>query len=241
MTPAELARRHPRLFHVTSAGAWSSIRRHGLLSTSRILDLLEMERMERRQLEAMRRPRHHYLDHPDFDTFVLGDNSPLHEATLAGCLDDGLSVQDWLLMLNARVFFWADMRGANRLLQARANRTRPLTLLVIDTFSLATAHAERIELSPINSGAASRRPARRGAATLTPLSTMTHEAWRQRCGRRDRILEVIVMGAVADIAQHILEVRRVPPASTARAGPASILESGPVSAIGQSNSKEPRS
>lgn len=37
--PGELAERYPRLFHMAAAGSWPSIERHGLLSTSALLDI----------------------------------------------------------------------------------------------------------------------------------------------------------------------------------------------------------
>lgn len=207
MTPDELAARHPRLFHVTEPGAWASIRRFGLLSTSRLLDLFELDVGARRVLETHRRPEAVGLSHPSHGDIVLNDNLPLSEAALASCLDDGLKPADWLRMLNARVFFWADEDGLSRLLGAKANRGRSRDVLVVDTLSLARTHADRMELCPINSGATLRKPARRGLSTFTPLAANAYDDWRRLRGKRDRILEVVVRGGVTDIERHVLEVR----------------------------------
>ncbi len=208
MTPEELAALHPRLYHVTTPGAWPGIARHGLLSAAASLARLGVPAEQARRLTTTRRP----VEVPLADgagRVVLNDNSPLSEAALCHCLDDGLTPAEWLAMLNARVFFWADEAGLARLLAARMNRGRARTVLVLDTLGLARAHAARVELCPINSGATLRRPARRGLATFTPLGAMSYQEWRRRRGRStpDRILEIVVQGGVPDIADHLIELK----------------------------------
>ncbi len=211
MTPEELAQLHPRLFHVASRGAWDGIRTRGLLPTSRLLDLFEIAGDQRTRLERMRRPASVPIRHAVHGTAIITDQIPMTEAALARCLDDGLGPADWLALLNRRVFFWADEAGLGRLLGARGNRSRPLDVLVVDTLGLARAHAERVELSPINSGATIRRPARRGRSTFTPLLELSYADWRRKRGQRDRILEVTVLDGVPDIARHVIEVRPIDP------------------------------
>jgi hypothetical protein len=213
MTPGELADRHPRLFHLTTPGAWPSIAAHGLLSTAGLLDLFEVPAERRDALTARRRPGEVPLSHPRHGAAVLNDNLPLSEGALAGCLDDGLSPADWLRLLNGRVFFWADEDGLARLLNARMNRGRTRGVLVFDTLSLVSAHAARVELSPINSGATIRRPARRGLGTFTPLGALSYRDWQRRRGGRDRVVEVAVRGGIPDAARHLLERRALRGAS----------------------------
>lgn len=210
MKPSELAAYHPRLYHVTEPGAWESIRQKGLLSTSCLLDLFGVEGIPREKIEASRRPFAVRLGHLHHGHVVINDNVPLSEKALANCLDDNLAPSDWLRILNARVFFWPSLEDLNSLLSARLNRIRQRDVLVIDTLSLAKAHAERIELCPINSGATLRKAARRGLATFTPLLQCTFNDWRKLRGRHDRIREVVVQDHVIDIACHTIEVLRHP-------------------------------
>ncbi len=212
MTPEALAAIKPRLFHVTTPGAWDRIATQGLLSTFGLLGLHGVDAQRREALIAHRRPTEVALEHPVHGQAVLNDNLPLSEKALAGCLDDGLSPADWLRMLNQRVFFWVDENGLNRLLGAKMNRDRARDVLVFDTLSLARATVDRMELSPINSGATIRRPARRGLGTFTPLGAMDYAGWRRRRGGRDSIVEVVVRDAVPDIARHLIERREVCPA-----------------------------
>jgi hypothetical protein len=41
--PKDLIGRSPRLYHMAEADTWDSIREHGLLSTSALLDLFEIK------------------------------------------------------------------------------------------------------------------------------------------------------------------------------------------------------
>ena len=130
---------------------------------------------------------------------MINDQSPMTETTLARCLDGGLTPAHWLALLNRRVFVWSDVKGLARLVGARANRAR------------ARTHAERIELSAINSGATIRKPARRGPATFTPLLELSYVQWRRKRGRHDRIIEGTVLDGVKDIANFVTEIRRMEP------------------------------
>lgn len=211
MTPEELAQRHPKLYHVTSPGAWKQIQARGLLPAARLVDLLEPDESRRILLTTTRRPTEALLEHPVHGRAILNDNLPLSERALASCLDDGLTPRDWLRMLNDRVFFWASEDGLDRLLGAKMNRGRRRDVLVFDTCRLARVHAERIEISPINSGSTIRRPARRGLTTFTPLLAKSYREWQQQRGRRDRIVEVVVRDGVPDIERYFLEARTAEP------------------------------
>jgi hypothetical protein len=208
MTPAELAGRHAQLFHVTAAGAAERIRRLGLMSTLDLLTFLDVPPARRTELTTMRRPKAEPVSHPSHGAFVIGDNAPLSEARLHGRLEDGLTFAAWLEMLNNRVFFWTDRKRAEKLRQSRRYCHAEKELLVIDTLALATAHQERIEITPFNTGATGRqpKPPTRGVSTFAPLLTTDFRTWTRRRGQRDRIVEVVVRGAVPDIAHFITGV-----------------------------------
>ncbi len=210
MRAEELAARHPRLFHLTAPGNLPGILRHGLLATSALLTLFEVADDGRAALEAAPRPDGVVLRHPVQGEAGLTDNLPLSVAALTGCLDDGVTAADWLRLLNRRVFLWADEAGLGRLLDARLNRGRDRIVLVLDTLGVVRDHAERVELSAINSGATMRRPARRGLATFTPLAAAPSLGdWRRLRGGRDDVREVTVLGGIGDVSRYLVEVRQV--------------------------------
>ena len=209
MSPEDLAARHPTLYHVTSPGTWPSIARHGLLPAAELTRLFGADPATHARLTTQRRPVEIPLHHPLHGTAFLTDNIPLTERALSLCLDDGLTPAQWIAMLNARVFFWPDCHGLARLLGARTNRRRPREVLAFDTLGLVRAHADRVEISPINSGSTIRKPARRGLSTYTKLLALDYRAWQRARGGRDSIKEVVVRGGIADAAHYLCEIKTV--------------------------------
>jgi hypothetical protein len=132
------------------------------------------------------------------------------QQALLACLDDRWSLSDWIAHLNRHVFFWPGEERLRTLLLARMNRERAREVLVFDTLSLVTTHADRTCLSPINSGATVRNAPRRGAATFAPIGACSWAQWRRLRGMRapDDIAEVVVRGDVPDASRHLIEVRR---------------------------------
>ena len=206
MTPEALAALHPNIYHVTEADAWPMLEKHGLLSTSVALDLFEVDEETRQKITGGCRPEPVPIEHPKHGRIVINDNKPMSEKAFLKCLDDELQPNDWLAILNNRVFFWSSEDGLNRLLNARMNQGRKRLVLVIDTLKLAEAYADTIEICPINSGSIIRKPARRGLQTFTPLGAMPYENWQKKRGRKDNILEVTVLKSIPDIKDYVTEV-----------------------------------
>ncbi|MCU0870577.1 MAG: hypothetical protein MUF30_13465 [Burkholderiales bacterium] len=209
MTPEDLARQHPLLHHLTEPDALDNLHRFGLLPASTLLDRFDVPAAARVALERRRRPERVRLEHPQLGHVTLNDNQPLTEKALVACLDDGMTPEQWLLALNARVFFWPTTDDAAGHLAARFNRGRDKLLLSFDTLALARAHAARIELAPINTGSTIRKPARRGRGTFTPLGAYSYAEWRRLRGGHDRIREVTVVGGVPDVMAYAVAQRIV--------------------------------
>jgi hypothetical protein len=205
MTPEELASIHPHLFHIT-ASSWLSIKKHGLLSSSALLDLFEIKEPERTCIEKRPRPSGIVLQHPQHGSVVLNDNVPLKESALEKCLEDGLTIADWMCILNKRVFFWSNEENLQKHLNARLNRGKSLEILVIDTLSLAKEYGEQIELCPINSGVTFRKAAKRGLTTFTPMLKHPYKTWKKLRGKQDKIQEVTVLYHVKNIEHHVKEI-----------------------------------
>ena len=204
MTPAELAQQVPRLYHVTDRDAWPLIERHGLLTTDQLVDMFVANDAEAKRLRTERRTAPVMIhDGPD-GRVTINDNLPLHFGNLAPYLDDGLTPYQWLRLLNGRVFFWPRLERGAGFLRAGRRGGREKLLLTFDTEALATAHADRLDLAPINTGSAVRKPARRGHATFTPAIAVGWSEWRRLRGRLDTVAEVSVRGGVPDALDHLL-------------------------------------
>ncbi len=196
----------PVLYHMAERGSWPSIRRHGLLSTSALLDLFAVGAEARAVIEARRRPRAVALDHPELGRAVVRDQGPMDDRGLRQCLRDGLAPEDWYRVLNARVFFWLTRSRLTRLLAARPYRGKAHDVLELDAAALVRAHMPQVTLSPINSGATRPFPAPRGKDTFLPVPDYPYAAWRMRRPRGERAVELAVTGGVPDIERFVLRV-----------------------------------
>jgi hypothetical protein len=173
-------------------GSWESIRRHGLLSTSALLDLYGMDGDRRLALEAQRRLNSVLISGEGLPNTVIRDQKPMTESALAKCLVGGMTTEEWFRLLNERVFFWLSRARLRRLLSARAYRGRPQTVLTLDTASLVAAHCPRIELSPINSGATIYNPQPRGRDTFLPIADYPFDERRKRRTSVNSVVELVV-------------------------------------------------
>ena len=90
MEPATLIEYFPKCFHVCAAGSWPMVARHGLLSTSALLDLFEYEGRARSALESSKRAQNVTISHERHGEAVLRDQKPLSDGTLKECLGDDL-------------------------------------------------------------------------------------------------------------------------------------------------------
>jgi hypothetical protein len=200
MTPEQLASRHPVLYHMAESGSWPSIRKHGLLGTSALLDLFGIEGDARRAIESSHRSESVVLRHPIHGEVVIRDQKPLSEAKLRGCLVD-MEPSEWYETLNNRVFFWLTRDRLATLLGARAYRGRSHTVLAIETARLLDRHLERVTLSPINSGSTVYVPVSRGRETFVSLHSYPDAWWRKR-----RLAELAVGYSVPDASDFVLSV-----------------------------------
>ena len=207
LTEEYIAERWPRLFHMAEAGSWPSIRRHGLLSTSRLLDLYEIAGPERVALEAARRPRSVEIRHPVHGIARIRDNRPINETVLRRTLV-GMSEAEWYRTLNRRVFFWISEKRLHRLRGAQYNRDQQHDLLIFDTARVLEARAADVELAHLNTGAVFRAATYpRGEGTFRSIATYP---WNQRLrvARTEPIVELTVLDALPDVDRFLVDVTR---------------------------------
>jgi hypothetical protein len=204
-----LIREYPRLWHMAEDGSWDSIRKHGLLSTSALLDLYGYTGKARRALESARRPESVLISTDGLPHAVVRDQKPMTASALEKCLTDRVTPEQWFETLNARVFFWLSRKRLRKLLNARAYRLRPQTVLTLDTASLVDANRERVRLSPINSGATIYNPAPRGPDTFGTVSDFPFEERRKSRTLDNAVVELTVLEGVTDITRHAIAVHSI--------------------------------
>lgn len=187
-------------------GSWPSIASWGLLSATALLDLFEVPEPRRSELEAARRPDSVLIQHPHYGRAVIRDNKPLLESRLKGCLQDGLTPEDWYRLLNQRVFFWPTRTRVDNLLGAATYRSTPQLVLTVPTEQIVDLHHDAISLSIINSGATRPFARPRGASTFQSIDDFDFEARRHR--GQQAIAELTVDYAVPDMASMVESVVR---------------------------------
>lgn len=200
------------LYHMAEAANWPAIQRDGLHCASTLLDLAGLIGEERERLEKQQR-----LTHTELPNGVqLRDQRPMPPAALATCLI-GIVPSEWYALINARVFFWLDPARLNR--QRAACNPRPQVVLTVDASKLVAAYAEKIAVTPINSGNARRRPARRGAATFVPYAAWATSAWASEAASlgnpvrppSHQPVELTVAGSIPDLMQFVVGVQHLAP------------------------------
>lgn len=200
MESDELVTRYPEVYHLAEPDAWVGVQRHGLLSTSSLLDLFEVPVESREPIEAARRPEVLRIEHSEHGVATIRDNKPLSESKLAAALDDGLSVEDYLRHLNQHVYFWPTEARLASLLQARSYRDREHLVITVDSAELVRRYEDHIRLSPINSGATVFNAAPRGLGTLKAIRDYDYEERRRTRGPAKAIAELAVRDGVPDVA-----------------------------------------
>lgn len=196
---------HPILYHMAEAGIWDSVKKHGLLSTSALLDLHEIHGKERIRIEEHRRPRGPkpcVVHGNGLDPATIRDNGPANDRKLRTCLQDGLTPRDWYKLLNGKTFFWLTVPRLITLMNAYSDRHH--LVLEVDTKKLLNRHWEKIRLTPLNTGCTSPMAFPRGLQTFLPPSEYDFEAnKRKKGGATKAIVELTVEYAVPDIADYV--------------------------------------
>lgn len=201
----DLITRYPRLYHMAEADTWNDIKAKGLLSTSAVLDRYGVSGNERIVLEERHRPEKVAVG-KDGDQVVLRDQKPMDPARLKLALRDGITPEQWYKQLNGKVFLWAEEERLFGLLYAKNYRALEHDVLTIDTASLMALHANSAWLCHMNSGNTFPMPHFRGKNTFRRIADYPTKA---SCTPLKEVVEVVVDYSIADIAKHVVEVRRI--------------------------------
>ena len=183
MNPEELARRHPLLYHMAELNSWPSIQRHGLRSTSALLDLFGTTGPSRFQIESQWRPASVTLSHQTYGTAIIRDQLPMREDRLRDCLVD-MTTRQWYELINGKTFFWPNETPLTWMLNAAPYRAREHAVIVVPTQTLLAHRRNIVTLSAINSGsvypskATGTRQAR-GPSTFQPIQHFADQWLRE--------------------------------------------------------------
>jgi hypothetical protein len=203
VTPSELAKYYPYLYHMAERASWEGIKRHGLLSTEALLELYEVVPEMRLPILTQQRTKSFVIARPGYGDAVIRDQRPLNRSKLEACLK-GCSFQQWLQMLNSRVFFWLCKDRLQTLMCAREYCDKTHLVLVLDTFRLATDFLQYITLAPMNTGNTRPFAHPRGLETFGRMGEYPFEARLHR-GLYYTVVELAVEGGVPNIMDYAIE------------------------------------
>jgi len=197
ISQAEFENTYPVLFHISRARGVEQIKSHGLLSTTALLDLCEIEGEFRSRIELHQRPKAIPISHPIHGEFLINDQAPMNVSALAKCLTD-LTPQQWYKSLNSRVFLWPTRERVTRHIGAMLAARTSRIVLAFDTRSLfETLDVDLFELSPINSGNTMRKAAPRGSNTFRKFRDYPFHERRKSKGPQNAVAEVSYPYAIA--------------------------------------------
>lgn len=196
----------PTLYHMAQRGSWPAIQEHGLLSTTALLDLYEVEGNEREAIEVCHRPKSVAVSADGLPAAIIRDQIPMSDKALRKVLPARLQPSDWYAILNSRVFFWLTEDRLHRLLKAGAYRNQEHDVLEIDTRSLVTAYRDRICFCPYNSGSTVMNPVPRDESTFARIEDYPYANWRKKRKRGERVVELTVDYSVPDIQKYVRRV-----------------------------------
>jgi hypothetical protein len=160
--------------------------------------------MRREAILRQRRAQSFELQHPVVGTVTIRDQKPLFLHNL-DLID--VTVEEFLELLNSRIFMWTHPQRLERLLGARAYRDTRHDVLVLDTASIVETYYDRIRLTGMNTGATifpSSPP--RGAESFVTIADFPFAARRKPLV--DNVVELCVIGGVDRVEDHVIQVEQ---------------------------------
>lgn len=161
-------------YHLAHKSNLESIRKYGLLSTSLLLNKIELEATRKMQIIEEHRPKNVILP----GGLVIRDQSPMPPNALSKVLPEGMVPSDWYRLMNSFLFLWPDRERVERHRHAHGGDAE-LVLLVLDAKKIIQDLPERVFVSPINSGFALRKAAPRSEKTFVPSAEWLATGWPQ--------------------------------------------------------------
>jgi len=198
--PVGFAKLRSVVFHASAYGAWPSIAELGLRTPAQLLAGAADGRLN------TVRSRNIEFVHDSGRQVIIRDQRPMARAGIEAHLD-GISLDDWLAVLNERVFFFARQKALSNLL-ARYQESEGQDVLVFNTAKLLRTAVGRVEVTPVNPSEPvswTRCPCR-SRATFVPI-----DDYRAAI---DDIEEVTVIGGVDNVADLVVRVIRYHPDRT---------------------------
>jgi hypothetical protein len=157
MTPEQFLNRCKVICHVGPAGVWEQITNHGFRTAEQLIVEADLTDEERQHLLSTPR-RESVRLHVRGEDVILRDQGPLFaRKDLKSILDAGLGVDDWIHLLNQRVYFFTDQTAMQKFLDKYVQLDGTQDVVWLSPLKLLQTEGLRLELSSQNTGAIPRR------------------------------------------------------------------------------------
>ena len=160
------------IFHLAEASNWPNIKRNGLFCAHQLVIQAETSRSRQNQLTICQRTSHTILS----NGVEIRDQRPMPPNALLKCLIN-ISPSNWYRLINSHVFFWLDIERLNR--QKNACEPRPQLVLTFKTSDVIDTYRKNIFVTPINTGYALRKAAKRGKASFVSYEDWLKSGWKR--------------------------------------------------------------
>lgn len=204
VTPSVLAKRYPRLYHMADGSSWEGLKRHGLLSTASLVELFQVPAERRAAILGQQRTRSQTIEHPIHGRAVIRDQKPLNRSKLESCLTD-CTFDQWLELLNTRVFFWLTSARLQTLMCAKEYCACVHVVLALDTLKVANDFEKSIMLAPMNTGSTQPFAHGRGLSTFSRMNEYPYEERLHR-GLDYTVVELTVERGIKNVLQYAIEI-----------------------------------
>jgi hypothetical protein len=187
MDVSSFASHFPTLYHLTFAANLPGIREHGLRSSTELAEIYSFSPEEREATLNSRRRCNQELH-----GLILRDQHAAQEARMKSCLV-GVTIPEWLNLLNSRIFFFLSRDKAMRFAEGYANDQS--VLLEVNTAGLLKTHAAQTTLCRINPGSFLYNPRPRGRNSFIPLAEYAYK------NKRETPAEVVIDGGILELGE----------------------------------------
>ncbi len=191
------------LYHMAEDGSWENILKHGLLSTSALLDKWGYSGRKREEIEIECRREKKTICHPEFGEVVIRDQKVMPPESLDTCLLANLKPRDWYKLINGKIFFWAKKERLGWFLGAQEYKNSPHVVIKVDTSVLLNQYANRIRLTNLNTGSTISRkpypPKKRGLESFQRIEDFSPFS---------EVVELAIDYGIPDIVSYAISVTR---------------------------------
>lgn len=199
MERAEFVKRYPSLWHTAPLGAWSAIKEVGLLTASQLIEGSTLSDHQKRRLQVEPRRREVIVTVGGRRAILRDQGRLLVRRDLQSLFGDGLTLEDWILTLNCRVYLFGRERDMLPLLEKYSRRAGQ-DVIKMSSEALLERRASDVELADQNTGAVARKPSpQKFRDTFRSIGDFDSSR---------PVREITVVGGVSDIAPCVESITR---------------------------------